>query len=270
MKRILLLLTAVMLCGSLTMNGQARKTANRPAAKARTTSAAKATLKAKAATPATPASDLPLFCLKGKVRKLTEKKFIWGYTEPVYDSNGYIDEQKSKKGLELWTTNIYTFTEEGFLSGYETISPEGTKVDRKLITDAKGHLTKATYDEILEGEEQIKAAMVIKRNAAGKASSFIIRDNNNPSYVLWSRGLTLRPDGKISKIANNSQYDNWNEIYSYDANGMLTKITYKNGIGTVVNNMKYDPARDARDNWLKCKKSGRDDEVIEREIEYYE
>lgn len=266
MKRILFLLTAIVLCGALTMNGQARKTAKRPAAKARTTAATKA----KAVTPATPASDLPLFCLKGKVRKLTEKKFIWGYSEPVYDSNGYIDEQKSKKGLELWTTNIYTFTEDGFLSGYETISPEGTKVDRKLITDAKGHLTKATFDEMQEDEEIIKAAMVIKRNAAGKASSFIIRDNNNPSYVLWSRGLTLRPDGKISKIANNSQYDNWNEIYSYDANGMLTKITYKNGIGTVVNNMKYDPARDARGNWLKCKKSGRDDEVIEREIEYYE
>lgn len=261
-------MTAIVLCGALTMSGQARKTANRPAAKARTTAVAKAT--PKAVTPATPASDLPLFCLKGKVKKLTEKTYMWGYSEPVYDSNGYIDEQKSKKGLELWTTNIYTFTEEGFLSGYETISPEGTKVDRKLITDAKGHLTKATFDEMQEDEEIIKAAMVIKRNAAGKASSFIIRDNNNPSYVLWSRGLTLRPDGKISKIANNSQYDNWNEIYSYDANGMLTKITYKNGIGTVVNNMKYDPARDARDNWLKCKKSGRDDEVIEREIEYYE
>lgn len=268
MKRILFLLTAIVLCGALTMNGQARKTAKRPAAKARTTAVAKA--KPKAVTPATPASDLPLFCLKGKVRKLTEKKFIWGYTEPVYDSNGYIDEQKSKKGLELWTTNIYTFTEDGFLSSYETISPEGTKVDRKLITDAKGHLTKATFDEMQEDEEIIKAAMVIKRNAAGKASSFIIRDNNNPSYVLWSRGLTLRPDGKISKIANNSQYDNWNEIYSYDANGMLTKITYRNEAGTFVNNMKYDPARDARGNWLKCKKSGRDDEVIEREIEYYE
>lgn len=73
MKRILLLLTAVILCGTLTMNGQARKTTNRPSAKARTTSAAKATPKAKAATPATPASDLPLFCLKGKVKKLTEK-----------------------------------------------------------------------------------------------------------------------------------------------------------------------------------------------------
>ena len=59
MKRILLLLTAVILCGTLTMNGQARKTANRPSAKARTSSAAKATPKAKAATPATPASDLP-------------------------------------------------------------------------------------------------------------------------------------------------------------------------------------------------------------------
>lgn len=260
MKRILFLLTAIVLCGALTMNGQARKTAKRPATKARTTAVAKAT----------PASDLPLFCLKGKVKKLTEKTYMWGYSEPVYDSNGYIDEQKSKKSLELWTTNIYTFTEEGFLSGYETISPEGTKVDRKLITDAKGHLTKATFDEMQEDEEIIKAAMVIKRNAAGKASSFIIRDNNNPSYVLWSRGLTLRPDGKISKIANNSQYDSWNEIYSYDDNGMLTKITYKSVIGTFVNNMKYDPARDARDNWLKCKKSGRDDEVIEREIEYYE
>lgn len=268
MKRILFLLTAIVLCGALTMNGQDRKTAKRPVAKARTTAAAKA--KPKAVTPATPASDLPLFCLKGKVKKLTEKTYMWGYSEPVYDSNGYIDEQKSKKGLELWTTNIYTFTEDGFLSSYETISPEGTKVDRKLITDAKGHLTKATFDEMQEDEEIIKAAMVIKRNAAGKASSFIIRDNNNPSYVLWSRGLTLRPDGKISKIANNSQYDNWNEIYSYDANGMLTKITYRNEAGTFVNNMKYDPARDARGNWLKCKKSGRDDEVIEREIEYYE
>lgn len=270
MKRILFLLTAITLCGALTMSGQARKTAKRPAAKARTTATAKAKPKAKAVTPATPASDLPLFCLKGKVKKLTEKTFMWGYSEPVYDSNGYIDEQKSKKGLELWSTTIYTFTEDGFLRGYETIGSDGTKTDRNLITDAKGRLTKATYDEILEGEEIVKAAMAIKRNAAGKASSFIIRDNNNPSYVLWSRTLTLRPDGKISKIANNSQYDNWNEIYSYDANGMLTKISYKNGIGTVVNNIKYDPTRDAQGNWLKCEKSGRDDEVIEREIEYYE
>lgn len=270
MKRILILLTAIMLCGALTMNGQARKAAKRPAANARTTATAKAKPKAKAVTPTTPASDLPLFCLKGKVKKLTEKKFIWGYTEPVYDSNGYIDEQKSKKGLEPWGTTIYTFTEDGFLSGYETIAPDGSRPPHEFATDAKGRLTKATYDEILEGEEQIKAAMVIKRNAAGKASSFIIRYNNNPSYELWSRCLTLRPDGRISKIANSSEYDNWNEIYSYDANGMLTKITYRNEAGTFVNNMKYDPARDARGNWLKCKKSGRDDEVIEREIEYYE
>lgn len=270
MKRILLLLTAVILCGTLTMNGQARKTTNRPSAKARTTSAAKATPKAKAATPATPASDLPLFCLKGKVKKLTEKKFIWGYTDPVYDSNGYIDEQKSKMGLESWGSTIYSFTEDGFLSGYETIAPDGSRTPHEFTTDAKGRLTKATYDEMLEGEELIKAAMVIKRNAAGKASSFIIRANNDPSYELWSRCLTLRPNGKISKIANSSEYDNWNEIYSYDANGMLTKITYKNEIGTFVNNMKYDPARDAQGNWLKCEKSGRDDEVIEREIEYYE
>lgn len=268
MKRILFLLTAIMLCGALTMNGQARKAAKRPAANGRTTATAKP--KAKAVTPTTPASDLPLFCLKGKVKKLTEKKFIWGYTEPVYDSNGYIDEQKSKKGLEPWGTTIYTFTEDGFLSGYETIAPDGSRPPHEFATDAKGRLTKATYDEILEGEEQIKAAMVIKRNAASKASSFIIRDNNNPSYELWSRCLTLRPDGRISKIANSSEYDNWNEIYSYDANGMLTKITYRNEAGTFVNNMKYDPARDARGNWLKCKKSGRDDEVIEREIEYYE
>lgn len=270
MKRILFLLTAIVLCGALTMNGQARKTAKRPAAKARTTAVAKAKPKAKAVTPATPASDLPLFCLKGKVKKLTEKTYMWGYSEPVYDSNGYIDEQKSKKGLELWTTNIYTFTEDGFLSGYETIAPDGSRPPHEFATDAKGRLTKATYDEILEGEEQIKAAMVIKRNAAGKASSFIIRDNNNPSYELWSRCLTLRPDGRISNIANSSEYDNWNEIYSYDANGMLTKITYRNEAGTFVNNMKYNPARDAQGNWLKCKKSGRDDEVIEREIEYYE
>lgn len=118
MKRILFLLTAIVLCGALTMNGQARKTAKRPAAKARTTAVAKAKPKAKAVTPTTPASDLPLFCLKGKVKKLTEEKFIWGYTEPVYDSNGYIDEQKSKKGLEPWGTTIYAFTEDGFLSGY--------------------------------------------------------------------------------------------------------------------------------------------------------
>ena len=220
MKRILFLLTAIVLCGALTMDGQTRKAVKRPAAKARTTAATKA----KAVTPATPASDLPLFCLKGKVKKLTEKTFMWGYSDPVYDSNGYIDEQKSKKGLELWSTTIYTFTENGFLSGYETISSDGTKTDRNLITDAKGRLTKATYDEMMEDEEIVKAAMAIKRNAAGKASSFIIRDNNDPSYVLWSRTLTLRTDGKISKIANNSQYDNWNEIYSYDANGMLTKI----------------------------------------------
>ena len=265
MKRILFLLTAIVLCGALTMDGQTRKAVKRPAAKARTTAATKA----KAVTPATPASDLPLFCLKGKVKKLTEKTFMWGYSDPVYDSNGYIDEQKSKKGLELWSTTIYTFTENGFLSGYETISSDGTKTDRNLITDAKGRLTKATYNEMMEDEEIVKAAMAIKRNAAGKASSFIIRDNNDPSYVLWSRTLTLRTDGKISKIANNSQYDNWNEIYSYDANGMLTKITYRNEAGTFVNNMKYDPARDAQGNWLKCKKSGRDDEVIEREIEYY-
>lgn len=268
MKRILFLLTAIVLCGALTMDAQARKTAKRPVAKASTTAAAKA--KPKSVTPATPASDLPLFCLKGKVKKLTEKKFIWGYTEPVYDSNGYIDEQKSKKGLELWTTNIYAFTEDGFLSGYETIAPDGSRPPHEFATDAKGRLTKATYEEILEGEEQIKAAMVIKRNAACKASSFIIRDNNNPSYELWSRCLTLRPDGRISNIANSSEYDNWNEIYSYDANGMLTKITYRNEAGTFVNNMKYNPARDAQGNWLKCKKSGRDDEVIEREIEYYE
>lgn len=71
MKRILLLLTAVILCGTLTMNGQARKTANRPSAKARTTSVAKAKPKAKAATPATPASDLPLFwALRKRLNKV--------------------------------------------------------------------------------------------------------------------------------------------------------------------------------------------------------
>ena len=55
--------------------------------------------------------------------------------------------------------------------------------------------------------------------------------------------------------------------------GAVYKGTFSvpsNEAGTFVNNMKYDPARDARGNWLKCKKSGRDDEVIEREIEYYE
>ena len=96
------------------MRPKARKTAKRPAAKARTTAATKA----KAVTPATPASDLTLFCLKGKVKKLTEKEFSMVITDPVYDSEGYIDEQKSKKGLELWSTTIYTFTNNPIRCAY--------------------------------------------------------------------------------------------------------------------------------------------------------
>ena len=39
-------------------------------------------------------------------------------TDPVYDSEGYIDEQKSKKGLELWSTTIYTFTNNPIRCAY--------------------------------------------------------------------------------------------------------------------------------------------------------
>lgn len=122
MKRILFLLTAIVLCGALTMNGQARKTAKRPGAKARTTAVAKA--KPKAVTPATPASDLPLFCLKGKVKKLTEKDLGWVITDFVYDQYGNINEKASKKTLQTYSTNVYYFTEDGFLSDYEFLYEE--------------------------------------------------------------------------------------------------------------------------------------------------
>ncbi len=273
MKRILFLLTAIVLCGALTMNGQARKTAKRPAAKARTTAAAKA--KPKAVTPATPASDLPLFCLKGKVKKLTEKEYGWLIKEYVYDQYGNLDAKASKPTLELFNQTTYYFTEDGFLSGYEMIDMEGEKAKREFVRDAKGRVTKVNFEACYDGdgESTINASLIIKRNAAGKVTAFneIDRDAPDaPTDLLINRLVTLRPDGKISKIANKTFYNNWNEIYSYDANGMLTKISYKSGTDTSVTNMKYDPARDAQGNWLKCEKSGRDEQVIEREIEYYE
>lgn len=264
MKRILFLLTAIVLCGALTMNGQARKTAKRPAAKARTTAVAKA--KPKAVTPATPASDLPLFCLKGKVKKLTEKEFSMVITEPVYDSEGYIDQTASKKGLQCVAAHIYYFTEAGFLSDYEMIYEEpGSK--REKTRDAKGRLIKSQYDDYMEGEDYT-AVMTLRRNPAGQITSYKIVNKAYPSDIIQSATLTLRPDGKISKSKDQCIYEDSNSTYTYDANGFLTKITNRSALAPTPSYdiYKYDSKRDAQGNWLKRTEPM----IVEREIEYYE
>jgi hypothetical protein len=264
MKRILLLLTAVMLCGSLTMSGQARKAAKRPAAKARTTAAAKA----KAVTPATPASDLPLFCLKGKVKKLTEKELGWVITDFVYDQYGNINEKASKKTLQTYSTNIYYFTEDGFLSDYEFLYEEASP-QREKTRDAKGRLTKAQYNDNLEGEDYV-AVMTLNRNPAGQITSYKIVDKASPSDIIQSATLTLRPDGKISKSKDQCIYEDSNTTYTYDANGFLTKETGRSPLVPTpsVTTYKYDSQRDAQGNWLK--RTGPEGGITEREIEYYE
>ena len=78
MKRILFLAMALLICCGLPMDGQTRKAAGKRIAKSKTTAIAKTT----------PASDLPLFGLKGKVKKLVENRFIWTVTDPVYDEYG--------------------------------------------------------------------------------------------------------------------------------------------------------------------------------------
>lgn len=262
MKRILLLLTAMLLCGALTMDGQTRKAAKRPAAKARTTAAAKA----KAVTPTTPASDLPLFCLKGKVKKLTEKEFSMVITDPVYDSEGYIDQTASKKGLQCVAAHIYYFTEDGFLSDYEMIYEEpGSK--REKTRDAKGRLTSSQYDDNLEGEDYV-AVMTLKRNPAGQITSYKIVDKADPSSIIQSATLTLRPDGKISKSKDQCIYEDSNTTYTYDANGFMTKETGRSPLVPTpsVTTYKYDSQRDAQGNWLKRTEPM----IVEREIEYYE
>lgn len=264
MKRILLLLTAMLLCGALTMDGQMRKAAKRPAAKARTTAATKA----KAVTPATPASDLPLFCLKGKVKKLTEKEFSMVITEPVYDSEGYIDQTASKKGLQCVAAHIYYFTEDGFLSDYEMIYEEpGSK--REKTRDAKGRLIKSQYDDYMEGEDYT-AVMTLRRNPAGQITSYKIVNKAYPSDIIQSATLTLRPDGKISKSKDQCIYEDSNTTYTYDANGFLTKETGRSPLVPTpyVTTYKYDSQRDAQGNWLK--RTGPEGGITEREIEYYE
>lgn len=268
MKRILFLLTAIVLCGALTMDGQARKTARRPAAKARTTAVAKAKPKAKAVTPTTPASDLPLFCLKGKVKKLTEKEFSMVITEPVYDSEGYIDQAASKKGLQCVGTHIYCFTEDGFLSDYEMIYEEpGSK--REKTRDAKGRLTSSQYEDNIEGEDYV-AVMTLRRNPAGQITSYKITDKATPSDIIQSATLTLRPDGKISKSKDQCIYEDSNSTYTYDANGFLTKITNRSALAPTPSYdiYQYDSQRDAQGNWLK--RTGPGDGITEREIDYYE
>lgn len=264
MKRILFLLTAIVLCGALTMNGQARKTAKGPAAKPRTTAAAKA----KAVTPATPASDLPLFCLKGKVKKLTEKEMGWVITDFVYDQYGNINEKASKKSLQTYGTHIYYFTEDGFLSDYEMIYEEpGSK--REKTRDAKGRLTSSQYDDNLEGEDYV-AVMTLRRNPAGQITSYKITDKDSPSDIIQSATLTLRPDGKISKSKDHCIYEDSNSTYTYDANGFLTKETGRSPLVPTpsVTTYKYDSQRDAQGNWLK--RTGPEGGITEREIEYYE
>ena len=266
MKRILFLLTAIVLSGALTMNGQARKTAKRPAAKPRTTAAAKA--RPKAVTPATPASDLPLFCLKGKVKKLTEKEMGWVITDFVYDQYGNINEKASKKSLQTYGTHIYYFTEDGFLSDYERIYEEaGSK--REKTRDAKGRLTSSQYDDNLEGEDYV-AVMTLRRNPAGQITSYKITDKDSPSDIIQSATLTLRPDGKISKSRDHCIYEDSNSTYTYDANGFLTKETGRSPLVPTpsVTTYKYDSQRDAQGNWLK--RTGPEGGITEREIEYYE
>lgn len=266
MKRILFLLTAITLCGALTMSGQARKTAKRPVAKARTTAVAKP--KPKAVTPATPASDLPLFCLKGKVKKLTEKDLGWVITDFVYDQYGNINEKASKKTLQTYSTNVYYFTEDGFLSDYEFLYEEAAP-QREKTRDAKGRLTKAQYNDNLEGEDYV-AVMTLKRNPAGQITSYKIVDKAAPSSIIQSATLTLRPDGKISKSKNECIYEDSNTTYTYDANGFLTKETGRSPLVPTpsVTTYKYDSQRDAQGNWLK--RTGPEGGITEREIEYYE
>lgn len=264
MKRIVFLLTAVLVCGTLVMNGQARKGVKKPAAKARTTAVAK-----KKARPATPASDLPLFCLKGKVKKLVEKTYSWTVTEPVFDSYGMIDDKASKRALQLNSETVSYFTEDGFLSGYEKKDGEGNAYPRQQVKDAKGRLSKSYYDDNLEGED-FKAIMTLKRNAAGEIISYSIADKANPGDYIQKSVYTLRPDGRISKSKDDCIYENSKSTYSYDANGFLIKTAATSVLSPepYVVTIKYDPQTDSHGNWLKA--TDADGNMAIREIEYYE
>lgn len=258
MKRIFILVTAVMICCISQMNGQTRKTAGKRVATSKTTAIAKTT----------PASDLPLFGLKGKVKKLVENIFTWSITDFVYDENGVIDSEASKSTLEPWGQRVYYFTEDGFLNGYHFIAPDGsTKQYEEIAADSKGRLVKACYEEEME-DDVISAQLDIKRNAAGKMSSYTIFDRRNPTCIIRKGIITLRPDGKISKIKYTTLWDSWTKTYSYNANGMLTKTVNKNPIEVNAITWKYEPGCDANGNWLKAENS--DNEVVERQIEYYE
>lgn len=261
MKRIVILLTAALVCGTLAMNGQTRKANKKAGAKVRTTAVAKEST--------TPSSDLPLFCLKGKVKKLVEKTYSWTITEPVYDNDGMIDEKASKRELQLNGETVYFFTEDGFLSGYEKTDGEGTAAQRQLVKDAKGRLSKAYYDDYFEGED-FKAIMTLKRNAAGEIISYTIKDKADPAGYIEKSAYTLRPDGRIARSKDDCVYENSKTTYSYDTNGFLTKTVTTSPLSpeAYIVTVKYEPQTDAFGNWLRGTDSA--DQVTVREIEYYE
>lgn len=258
MKRILFLAMALLICCGLPMDGQTRKAAGKRIAKSKTTAIAKTT----------PASDLSLFGLKGKVKKLVENRFIWIVTDPVYDEYGSIDSKASKPTLEPYGQRVYYFTEDGFLSGYQFIGSDGsTKRYEEIVADSKGRLAKACYDEEIE-DEVVSAQLDIKRNIAEKMSSYTIFDRRDPACIIHKGIITLRPDGKIAKIKHNTLWDSWTQTYIYNTAGMLTKTVNKNSIDTFAITWKYEPERDANGNWFKAENS--DSEVVERQFEYYE
>lgn len=85
--------------------------------------------------------------------------------------------------------------------------------------------------------------------------------------MIWNRTLTLRPDGRISRIRQDNEYGSCTDVYRYDAKGNITKIIGQSEMGNNAVTLKYDSGRDSHGNWLKNKKD--DGSVIVREIEYY-
>lgn len=260
MKRIVILLAAALIGGTLAVNGQTRKNPKKTAKSGSTVVTRKNV---------TPASDLPLFWLKGKVKKLVEKNYFWTITEPVYDTDGMIDENASKHEFQFNNETVYFFTPDGFLSGYEKKDNEGTVLKRRLVTDAKGRLSKSYYDEYLEGED-FKAVMTLKRNVAGEIISYSIKDEADPNGYIEKSTYTLRPDGRISKSKDDGVYEATKSTYTYDANGFLTKTVTTSPLSPEANvvTFSYEQPTDAAGNWLKGTDST--GQLAVREIEYYE
>lgn len=236
-----------------TADAQTHKTKPKGTTKTRTYTSTK--------TPTAPASDLPLFCLKGKVKSVTEKN----YFETEIDSNGN-QTSSGKTKLEFSGQITYSFSPDGFLTGYTSTNSEGIKKVTQT-NDAKGRLKTSIYEGFTEGESRLEL-LTVKRNAAERVTSFRITEKNAPDYVIWNYAITLRPDGKISKIRHSTEYEDWTEVYKYDSNGFITSIQTLSPLGNHSLTHKYGDEKDSHGNWLKCSKD--DNSVVVREIEYYE